>query len=84
MPHVIVKVWPGKSDDQKRRLTETILRGVTDALDYGEDAVSIAFEEVAPAQWTAKVYETDILANWAKLTKRPGYGEPPAGQRKDR
>lgn len=44
MPRVIVKLWPGKSNDQKQRLTETILKGVTDALDYGEDAVSIAFE----------------------------------------
>ena len=49
MPHVIVKLWPGKSDDQKQQLTETITRGVINTLSYGEDAVSVAFEEVAPA-----------------------------------
>lgn len=52
MPHVIVKLWPGKSRDQKQRLTETITRGVMEALEYGEDAVSVAFDEVAPAEWT--------------------------------
>lgn len=36
MPHVIVKLWPGKSDDQKQRLTQIITRGVMDVLDYGE------------------------------------------------
>ena len=81
MPHVNVKLWPGKSDDQKQRLTERIVRGVADVLGYGEDAVSVAFEEVAPTAWTAQVYEPDILANWVCLTKQPGYGEPPTLQR---
>ena len=80
MPHVIVKLWPGKSDDQKRRLTETITGGVMDILEYGEDAVSVAFEEVAPSEWTPKVYEPDIVGKWANLTKQPGYGTLPVGQ----
>lgn len=77
MPHVIVKLWPGKTADQKRRLTKTITHGVMEALGYGEDAVSVAFEEVAPAEWTSKVYEPDIVGKWASLTKQPGYGEQP-------
>jgi 4-oxalocrotonate tautomerase len=80
MPHVIVKLWPGKSDDQKQQLTETITRGVINTLSYGEDAVSVAFEEVAPGEWTAKVYEPEIVAKFANLTKQPGYGRPPAEQ----
>jgi 4-oxalocrotonate tautomerase len=77
VPHVIVKLWPGKTDDQKQRLTETITRGVMDSFEYGEEAVSVAFEEVEPAEWTARVYEPDIIKKWAKLTKQPGYGERP-------
>ena len=83
MPHVIVKLWPGKSGDQKRRLTEIIVRGVIDTLDYGEDAVSVAFEEVAPAEWTSEVYEPDIAMKWRTLTKQPGYGEQPFGPGKE-
>ncbi len=77
VPHVIVQLWPGKTDDQKQRLTETITRGVMDTLEYGEDAVSAAFEEVEPAQWTARVYEADIIKERAKLTKQPSYGTRP-------
>lgn len=80
MPHVIVKLWPGKSDDQKQRLTQIVTRGVMDVLDYGEDAVSVAFEEVAPADWTPQVYDPDIVGKWPNLTKQPGYGEQPAGR----
>ena len=43
--------------------------------------MTVAFEEVAPIEWTAQVYEPDILANWASLTKQPGSGEPPSLQR---
>jgi 4-oxalocrotonate tautomerase len=78
MPHVIVKLWPGKSDVQKQRLSETITRGVRHTLGYSEDAVSVAFEEVAANKWMSKVYEPDIVANWANLTKQPGYGSPAA------
>jgi hypothetical protein len=28
MPHVIVKLWPGKSEKQKTRLTEAIVKDV--------------------------------------------------------
>jgi 4-oxalocrotonate tautomerase len=32
MPHVIIKLWPGKSEQQKRRLRETIAKDVMDIL----------------------------------------------------
>ena len=81
MPHVIVKLWPGKTDSQKQALSAAIVRGVTDILDYGEDAVSVGFEEIQPADWTAKVYEPDIRDRWAQLVKRPGYGPGPTHTR---
>ena len=73
MPHIIVKLWPGKSDSQKQRLTELIMSGVTQALGYSEEAVSVAFEEVAPAEWKLKVFEPGIVEKLSTLTKTPGY-----------
>ena len=46
MPHVIVKLWPGKSDQQKARLAEKIAEDVMDVLNYGEESVSVGFEEI--------------------------------------
>ena len=46
MPHVIVKLWPGKSEPQKARLVEAITKDVMDILHYGEESVSVAMEEV--------------------------------------
>jgi 4-oxalocrotonate tautomerase len=81
VPHVIVKLWPGKSDEQKSRLAESITRGVIDTLGYGDDAVSVAFQEIAPGDWTEQVYNPDILGRWNDLAKQPGYGARPTSQR---
>lgn len=73
MPHIIVKLWPGKTEQQKHQLAERITASVTQVLGYGEDSVSVAMEEISSSEWAAKVYRPDIVAQPAKLYKKPGY-----------
>jgi 4-oxalocrotonate tautomerase len=73
MPHVIVKLWPGKSEEQKAQLAERISQAVMDVLNYGEVSVSVAMEEVKSPDWSKQVYQPDIKAKWDKLYKKPGY-----------
>jgi len=72
MPHVLVKLYAGRTDQQKAKLAEAITKTVMAALKLEEQSISVAVEDVAPAQWTEKVYKTDILNN-PKLYKKPGY-----------
>jgi 4-oxalocrotonate tautomerase len=74
MPHVIVKVWSGKSEQQKTRLAEAVTKAVTSSLGYGDDSVSVSIEEFAPDEWTEKVYKPDIINGPGKLYKKLGYG----------
>jgi 4-oxalocrotonate tautomerase len=73
MPHVIVKLWPGQSEQQKARLAEKIARDVMEVLGYGEESVSVAMEEVAPQDWAEQVYTPDIVKKPEQLYKKPGY-----------
>ena len=73
MPHVIVKLWPGKSEQQKGRLAEKIANDVMEVLNYGEESVSVGFEEISSKDWKEKVYKPDIKHKWDKLYKKPGY-----------
>lgn len=73
MPHVIVKLWPGKSEEQKTRLAERITKDVMVVFNYGEESVSVAFEEIKPENWAEKVYRPDIMANPENVYKKPGY-----------
>ena len=74
MPHVIVKLSPGKSEKQKARLALEITDSVMSVLNYGAESVSVAVEEVASREWTEKVYHPDIKARWGQLYKKPEYG----------
>ena len=73
MPHIIVKLWPGKSEAQKVRLADEITKSVMDVLKYGEESVSVGFEEIDSANWKEEVYKPDIEARWDTLYKKPGY-----------
>jgi 4-oxalocrotonate tautomerase len=77
MPHVIVKLWPGKTEEQKRMLSDAIVKDVASILNYGDESVSVGFEEVSPNDWTDRVFKPDILDRWHGLTKQPGYGPRP-------
>ena len=73
MPHIIVKLWPGKSEKQKRRLADEITQSVMSTLHYGEESVSVGFEEIEAKDWASQVYQTDIVGHEDKLYKKPGY-----------
>jgi 4-oxalocrotonate tautomerase len=75
MPHVIVKLWPGKSEQQKNRIAEAITKSVTEILHYDDESVSVAMEEVRSQDWVEKVYKPDIRGKWDKLYKKPGYDQ---------
>jgi 4-oxalocrotonate tautomerase len=73
MPHVIVKLWPGKSESQKSELAERIARDVMEVLGYAEESVSVAMEEVSSRDWAEKVHEPDIVCKPKQIYKKPGY-----------
>ncbi|HTM60867.1 MAG TPA: tautomerase family protein [Burkholderiales bacterium] len=73
MPHVVVKLWPGRSEEQKTKLSEAIVKDVMTHLNSSEASVSVTIEEVKQEEWTQKVYNPDIQGKWDKLYKKPGY-----------
>ena len=73
MPHVIVKLLAGRTEQQKARIAEEVTKAIMATTGNGEDAVSVAIEDVERKDWTEKVYQPDVLGNWDKLFKKPGY-----------
>ena len=73
MPHVIVKLYPGRSEQQKTRLAEAIVKSVVTIANCGEESVSVAIDEIKPEDWAEKVYKPDILGKPENLYKKPGY-----------
>ena len=73
MPHVIVKLYSGRSEQQKALLADAVTRAVTDTLKLGEESVSVAIEDVKPKDWAERVFRPDILGKPETIYKKPGY-----------
>jgi 4-oxalocrotonate tautomerase len=74
MPHVNVRMYAGRSEEDKQRLAKAIGEALVKALGSSERSISVAIEDVAPDDWMAEVYEPEITAKQDRLYKRPGYG----------
>ena len=73
MPHVVVKLWPGKTEAQKEKLAEAIARDVIEHLGSSEASVSVSIEEVPQDAWAEQVYRPDIAGRPELVYRKPGY-----------
>ena len=73
MPHVNVKLYSGRSEQQKALLADAVTRAVMDTLKLGEELVSVAIEDVKPKDWAERVFRPDILGKPETIYKKPGY-----------
>jgi 4-oxalocrotonate tautomerase len=73
MPHLNVKLYTGRSDEDKAELARAITKNVTTSLKCGDESVSVAIEDVPPGHWVMKVFKPEIAGKTDKLFKKPGY-----------
>jgi 4-oxalocrotonate tautomerase len=73
MPHVIVKLWPGRSEQEKKLLAGAIVKDVVTYAKCDESSVSLSIEEIRSSDWAEKVYKPDIIDKADTLYKKPGY-----------
>ena len=73
MPHVIVKMLPGRTEDQKQRLAEAITKDIMAIAKCEEKSVSVAIEEKTEANGLKSKILPDILDIEVNLYKKWGY-----------
>ena len=74
MPHVIVKLWPGRSEEQKRAMAAKVTAVIKETLGATDDYISVGVEEITSGEWPKAVYKPDIVDKADTLYKKPGYG----------
>lgn len=72
MPHVIIKMFPGRSEAQKQALCDRIAADVMEIAQCPEKSVSVGIEEIPREKWTETVYKPDIEGKKETLYKHPG------------
>lgn len=74
MPHIIIKLWPGKTREQKKELAEKFTQDMSETLGVPEKGITIAFDEVCREEWYDKVHVPLIDGNTTgEVFKPDGY-----------
>ncbi|HHV60566.1 MAG TPA: 4-oxalocrotonate tautomerase [Clostridiaceae bacterium] len=75
MPHVEIKCFPGRTEEQKKKCAEKIAEDIADVLGCPVSCVSVVIKEVPKEEWKEKVWDMDIVPNEKYLYKKPVYRE---------
>ena len=73
MPHVIIKLFPGRTVSQKDALTKRIIHAMEETIDAKSESISVSFEEIKPEQWDEQVVKPDLIDKKEFLFKSPYY-----------
>ena len=73
MPHIEIKCFPGRSEEQKRLCAEKVAQAAAEALGCKLSSVSVAIKEVEQADWKPQVWDKQIVPDADCLYKKPEY-----------
>ena len=73
MPHVNIKLYPGRSEEVKKELANKIAKVVSEVAGTSRGSSSVAIEEIEKENWMKDVYEKDIIEKRELLYKEPEY-----------
>ena len=73
MPHIEIKCFTGRTDEQKRQCAEKVAEAVAETLGCKLSSVSVAVKDCPPEEWKAEVWDKNIVPDEPYLYKKPGY-----------
>lgn len=73
MPHVKISMYPGRTLEQKKKLTDRIVKDLMEVTGSKESSISVVIEEISPDDWNKEIVEKEIKPKEALMYKKPGY-----------
>jgi len=73
MPHVEIKCFPGRTEEQKKICAEKLSEVIAETLGCKTSSVSVVIKEVPENKWKEEVWEKNIIADKEFIFKNPGY-----------
>lgn len=71
MPHINVKLYTGKSHEDKAKIAEALLKALADT-GVREGAISVSITDIDKEDWKESVYDKEIVNN-EDLYIKPDY-----------
>jgi 4-oxalocrotonate tautomerase len=67
MPHIIIKVYPGRTMAQKRALCLPVGKALSDAMGIELEHISVSIEEVERERWDEQVRNGELVERAADI-----------------
>ena len=71
MPHITIQMYPGRSDELKKKLAEALREAASRTLEREEAHFSVSVKDVPKEKWKEQVY--DKVRSDANTVIQPGY-----------
>jgi len=73
MPHVDIKCFSGRTEQQKKECADKIAEVIAETLGCKTSSVSVAIKDISEDEWKEKVWDASIVPDEKYLYKKPGY-----------
>ena len=73
MPHITIQMYPGRSDELKKKLAEAVVKTASEELQRGKEHFSVSIEDVPQEEWNEKVYKKVTDPANKTVFVKPGY-----------
>ncbi len=73
MPHITVKMWPGKTPEQKRELACRLEKDLMEVVGAPSEGISVVILDVDKPDWDREVCQKELAPNRDNIYKAPGY-----------
>ncbi len=73
MPHVEIKCFPGRTEEQKKLCAEKIADVIAETLGCKLSSVSVAIKDIPEENWKKDVWDAQIVPDEKFMFKKPGY-----------
>ena len=73
MPHVEIKCFSGRTDEQKSECATQIAEVIANTLGCKISSVSVSIKDIDEENWKEEVWDKEIVPNEDYLYKKPGY-----------
>lgn len=67
MPHIIIKVYPGKDKATKEAICKPVGRALSEAMGLPLEHISVSIEEVEPDAWDAQIRKGELVKRAADI-----------------
>ena len=72
MPHVEIKIYKGRTEEQKQKCADMVAEAIASSLGCKLSSVSVSIKDIEPDNWKDDVYDKEIMTS-NTLYKKPGY-----------